>query len=71
MKILTLLGAFFALDRISKMFTELLSMVPKDWQIIRLVIAFSIAFGLTICTAVFLGMFTVYGIEFMVNHWPF
>ena len=53
------------------MFTEPLSMVPKDWQIIRLVIAFSIAFGLTICTAVFLGMFTVYGIEFMVNHWPF
>lgn len=49
------------------MFTEPLAMVPKDWQIIRLVIAF----GLVLCTIGSVGMFLVYCLEFMVNHWPF
>lgn len=50
-------GAFSDVD-----FTPL-SRVPADWKIIRVL--------LTASACVLFGMLTVYGLEFMANHWPF
>lgn len=48
---------------LSQMLTSPLSRVPADWKIIRVL--------LTASACVLFGMLTVYGLEFMANHWPF
>ena len=59
----TAFGAFYAMKGLSQMLTSPLSCVPADWKIIRVL--------LTASACVLFGMLTVYGLEFMANHWPF
>lgn len=61
--ILTAIGAFFALNRISKMLTEPLSQVPYDWRLIRCLIVAMALMGF--------GMFFAYALNYMVSVWPF
>lgn len=61
--ILQAFGAFYAMKGLSQMLTSPLSRVPADWKIIRVL--------LTASACVLFGMPTVYGLEFMANHWPF
>ena len=63
MKGLSQMLTFYSMKGLSQMLTSPLSRVPADWKIIRVL--------LTASACVLFGMLTVYGLEFMANHWPF
>ena len=61
--ILSVIGAFLALSKVSKMLTEPLSNVPLDWRLVRWLIVATVATTF--------GMFFVYALHFMATYWPF
>lgn len=59
--------AFFALDRISKMITEPLAQVPKDWRYVRYAIAGCVILMVTMSAL----EYSARCLESIVRHWPF